>query len=142
MGSRSMVIGGSALYIAANKIITKGKKLAAHLLETGEDAYGNELVQVHYVGYFPKYREWLGLDSPRLQPFGARTTGKFRFHSRLDRVRTDNLSLGDWVSQDFMAVEWRVQKKKSNHQLKKQLLKNSVIIILKLKNINAYLKEN
>ena len=37
MGSRSMVIGGSALYIAANKIITKGKKLAAHLLEAGED---------------------------------------------------------------------------------------------------------
>ena len=36
MGSRSAVIGGSALYRAAEKIIEKGKKLAAHMLEAGE----------------------------------------------------------------------------------------------------------
>ena len=33
-GSRSMVTGGSALVLAADKIIAKGKMLAAHMLET------------------------------------------------------------------------------------------------------------
>ena len=33
-GSRSIAVGGSALHIAARKIIDKGKKIAAHLLET------------------------------------------------------------------------------------------------------------
>jgi aerobic carbon-monoxide dehydrogenase large subunit len=32
-GSRSMVVGGSALVLAADKVIDKGKKIAAHLLE-------------------------------------------------------------------------------------------------------------
>ncbi len=32
-GSRSTVLGGSALYLAADKVIAKGKVLAAHLLE-------------------------------------------------------------------------------------------------------------
>jgi carbon-monoxide dehydrogenase large subunit len=32
-GSRSTVIGGTALWLAADKIIAKGKKIAAHLLE-------------------------------------------------------------------------------------------------------------
>ena len=36
MGSRSMVIGGTSLYLAAGKIINKGTKIAAHLLEAGE----------------------------------------------------------------------------------------------------------
>jgi carbon-monoxide dehydrogenase large subunit len=35
-GSRSTVIGGSALWIAADKVIAKGKKIAAHLLEAAE----------------------------------------------------------------------------------------------------------
>ena len=35
-GSRSTVIGGSALWIAADKIIAKGRKMAAHLLEAAE----------------------------------------------------------------------------------------------------------
>ncbi|MCW5744760.1 MAG: xanthine dehydrogenase family protein molybdopterin-binding subunit [Alphaproteobacteria bacterium] len=33
MGSRSTVIGGSALFFAAEKVIDKGKRIAAHLLE-------------------------------------------------------------------------------------------------------------
>jgi carbon-monoxide dehydrogenase large subunit len=36
MGSRSTVIGGTALAIAADKIIAKAKKIAAHLLEVSE----------------------------------------------------------------------------------------------------------
>ena len=36
-GSRSMAVGGSALYRAAEKIIAKGKRLAAHLMEAAED---------------------------------------------------------------------------------------------------------
>jgi carbon-monoxide dehydrogenase large subunit len=36
MGSRSTVVGGSALWTAAGKIIAKGKKLAAKLLEAAE----------------------------------------------------------------------------------------------------------
>ena len=32
-GSRSTVIGGSALTVAADKVIEKGKRIAAHLLE-------------------------------------------------------------------------------------------------------------
>ncbi len=35
-GSRSTVIGGSALWMAADKIIAKAKKLAAHLIEAAE----------------------------------------------------------------------------------------------------------
>ena len=35
-GSRSTVIGGSAVVMAADKIIAKGKRLAAHLLEAAE----------------------------------------------------------------------------------------------------------
>ena len=35
-GSRSMVVGGGALTLAAGKIIDKGKRLAAHLLEASE----------------------------------------------------------------------------------------------------------
>ncbi|TWT12920.1 xanthine dehydrogenase family protein molybdopterin-binding subunit [Reyranella sp. CPCC 100927] len=33
MGSRSTVLGGSALYLAADKVIEKGKKIAAYMLE-------------------------------------------------------------------------------------------------------------
>jgi carbon-monoxide dehydrogenase large subunit len=36
MGSRSTVIGGSSLWTAAEKVIGKGKKIAAHLLECAE----------------------------------------------------------------------------------------------------------
>jgi carbon-monoxide dehydrogenase large subunit len=36
MGSRSTVIGGTALWTAADKVIAKGKKIAAHLLECAE----------------------------------------------------------------------------------------------------------
>ena len=36
MGSRSTVIGGSALWMAADKVIAKGKKIAARLLEAAE----------------------------------------------------------------------------------------------------------
>ena len=35
-GSRSTVLGGSALYGAAEKVIAKGKRIAGHLLEAGE----------------------------------------------------------------------------------------------------------
>jgi aerobic carbon-monoxide dehydrogenase large subunit len=35
-GSRSTVLGGSALFHAADKVIAKGKKLAGHMLEAGE----------------------------------------------------------------------------------------------------------
>jgi carbon-monoxide dehydrogenase large subunit len=35
-GSRSVVVGGSALTLAAQKIIDKGKRIAAHLLEAAE----------------------------------------------------------------------------------------------------------
>src|SRR5437879_13799127 len=36
MGSRSTVIGGTALWTAADKVIAKGKKIAARLLEAAE----------------------------------------------------------------------------------------------------------
>jgi aerobic carbon-monoxide dehydrogenase large subunit len=35
-GSRSLNLGGSAVLLAAQKIVTKGKQIAAHLLECGE----------------------------------------------------------------------------------------------------------
>ena len=35
-GSRSTVIGGSALWMAADKVIVKGKRIAAHLLEAAD----------------------------------------------------------------------------------------------------------
>jgi carbon-monoxide dehydrogenase large subunit len=37
MGSRSTVIGGSALTVAAGKILVKARKIAAHLLEAAEE---------------------------------------------------------------------------------------------------------
>ena len=36
-GSRSLVVGGAALSKASDKIIVKGKKIAAHLLESSEE---------------------------------------------------------------------------------------------------------
>jgi len=36
MGSRTMVIAGTALVIAADKIVAKGKRIAAHLMEAAE----------------------------------------------------------------------------------------------------------
>jgi carbon-monoxide dehydrogenase large subunit len=39
-GSRSAVIGGTALWLAADKIIAKGKRLAAHMLEAAEADVG------------------------------------------------------------------------------------------------------
>lgn len=36
VGSRSMTVGGSALKIAADEVIERGKKIAGHLLEAGE----------------------------------------------------------------------------------------------------------
>jgi aerobic carbon-monoxide dehydrogenase large subunit len=36
MGSRSTVVGGSALWLAADKVIAKGTRIAAHLLEAAE----------------------------------------------------------------------------------------------------------
>ncbi|HTY65471.1 MAG TPA: xanthine dehydrogenase family protein molybdopterin-binding subunit [Alphaproteobacteria bacterium] len=39
-GSRSMAVGGSALSVAADKVIAKGKRLAAHLLEAAEADIG------------------------------------------------------------------------------------------------------
>jgi carbon-monoxide dehydrogenase large subunit len=36
MGSRSTVVGGSALWLAADKVLAKGRKIAAHLLEAAE----------------------------------------------------------------------------------------------------------
>jgi aerobic carbon-monoxide dehydrogenase large subunit len=36
MGSRSTVVGGSALWMAADKVIAKGRRIAAHLLEAAE----------------------------------------------------------------------------------------------------------
>ncbi len=36
-GSRSTVVGGSAIYLAAEKVIAKGKRIAAHLLEANAD---------------------------------------------------------------------------------------------------------
>ena len=36
VGSRSMTVGGSALRLAADEIVEKGKKIAGHLLEAGE----------------------------------------------------------------------------------------------------------
>jgi carbon-monoxide dehydrogenase large subunit len=35
-GSRSIAVGGSALHVAGGKVISKGKKIAAHLLEAAE----------------------------------------------------------------------------------------------------------
>jgi len=37
MGSRSTVIGGSSLWMAADKVIAKGRKIAAKMLEAAED---------------------------------------------------------------------------------------------------------
>jgi carbon-monoxide dehydrogenase large subunit len=36
MGSRSTVVGGAALWLAADKVIAKGKRIAAHLLEAAQ----------------------------------------------------------------------------------------------------------
>jgi carbon-monoxide dehydrogenase large subunit len=35
-GSRSIAVGGSALHVAAGKVVAKGRKIAAHLLEVAE----------------------------------------------------------------------------------------------------------
>jgi carbon-monoxide dehydrogenase large subunit len=37
-GSRSVAVGGSALVVAAEKLIAKGRRIAAHMLESSEEA--------------------------------------------------------------------------------------------------------
>jgi carbon-monoxide dehydrogenase large subunit len=44
-GSRSMVIAGSAIYKAADKILLKAKKVAAHMLEAAETDIEHEVVE-------------------------------------------------------------------------------------------------
>ena len=41
-GSRSLAVGGSALYAAADKIIEKGKKIAAHMMKADADSVSFE----------------------------------------------------------------------------------------------------
>ncbi len=41
-GSRSLAVGGSAIVSATDKIVAKGKKIAAHMLEASEDAVSFE----------------------------------------------------------------------------------------------------
>ncbi len=43
-GSRSMVIAGSAIYMAADKILHKAKKVAAHMLEAADSDIEHEVV--------------------------------------------------------------------------------------------------
>ena len=59
-GSRSLVIGGEALVLAADKVIEKAKPLAAHMLEASADdlefAAGRLQVQGHRQGRAPSRR--------------------------------------------------------------------------------------
>ncbi len=49
-GSRSMVTGGSALTMAADRVIEKGKKIAAHLLEAAVEDIGFENAEFSVLG--------------------------------------------------------------------------------------------
>jgi carbon-monoxide dehydrogenase large subunit len=49
-GSRSMAVGGSALYMAMQKVIEKGKKIAAHLMEASPDDVEFEKGKFRVVG--------------------------------------------------------------------------------------------
>ncbi|MGO4126482.1 xanthine dehydrogenase family protein molybdopterin-binding subunit [Inquilinus sp. YAF38] len=49
-GSRSLVVGGAALCKASDKVIAKGRKIAAHLLEAGEQDIVFELGAFSLVG--------------------------------------------------------------------------------------------
>ena len=50
MGSRSTVIGGTALWMAADKVIAKGKKIAARLLEAAEADVSSPTASSRVVG--------------------------------------------------------------------------------------------
>ncbi len=65
------------------------------------------LVFVHYIGYYIKYREWISINSDRLQPHKTYINGKIRFHSRLTTQLTKNLRIGNWISEDFVSIAWR-----------------------------------
>jgi carbon-monoxide dehydrogenase large subunit len=73
-GSRSTVIGGSALWMAADKVIAKGKRIAAHLLEAAdidiEFADGNFSVAGTDASALPM------LPRPRSRPAASRLASK------------------------------------------------------------------
>ena len=72
-GSRSMVTGGSALTLAAEKMIDKGKKLAAHLLEAAEADIEFADAQVHRRRHRPQRDAEAGGDGR--VPAGAAAAG-------------------------------------------------------------------
>jgi len=57
-GSRSAAVGGSALATAADKVVAKAKKIAAHLLEASEEDIVFEDGQFHVAGVPAKSKEW------------------------------------------------------------------------------------
>jgi aerobic carbon-monoxide dehydrogenase large subunit len=118
-GSRSLAVGGIAVYHAANKVIEKGKRIAAHMLEAAEDdiefeggkfsvagspdqnvtiqdvagaAYlGNDLPE----GMEPTLNETMTFDPPNFTfPFGA--------HICVTEVDTETGAVG---IRDYIAVD-------------------------------------
>ena len=84
MGSRSTVIGGSALTVAAGKILVKARKIAAHLLEAAEEdlefAEGSFTVAGTDKGVTIKQVAMAAFQGPRLPPGmepGLYETGTF-----------------------------------------------------------------
>ncbi|MCG8458634.1 MAG: molybdopterin-dependent oxidoreductase, partial [Holophagales bacterium] len=57
-GSRSAAVGGSALAEAAEKVVAKGKKIAAHLLEANADDIVFEDGEFHVKGVPAKTKAW------------------------------------------------------------------------------------
>lgn len=57
-GSRSAAVGGSAISNAADKVIAKGRKIAAHLLEANEDDIVFEDGKFHVQGVPDKAQAW------------------------------------------------------------------------------------
>ena len=68
-GSRSMVTGGTALTIAADKVIEKGKKLAAHMMEAARRRHRVRRRRVHRRRHRPQLT--LKQVAMRLVPAGA-----------------------------------------------------------------------
>ncbi len=81
-GSRSMVAGGGALTLAADKVIDKGKRLAAHLMETAVADIEFADAQIHCRRHRPQFDIKRG--RARLVPAAAAASG---YGTGSDRAR-------------------------------------------------------
>ncbi len=86
-----------------------------------QDIYGNwyvsiiiniipNLIHVHFIGWHNKYREWININDNKIKPFGTYTGGNIYFPYIFEKKITNQLTVGDWVTEDVTnyKIQYRI----------------------------------